>query len=171
MRGNVRLFSLPTLIGKREQIGNTKYGRGIDTIQHTAFVTGGNVKTTSGYNHYVSNGKHGGYTTTHAEKHALDNFTSQTRTRNNKKRKAILVVIRTNLANSRPCANCIRFIANHPTIHIKRVYYSINGGLMYESLQSLISSDVCHVSKGNRTSCCEDISDDDSDEPNKRINF
>jgi len=162
---------LPPLIEKRAQIGNTPYGRGIDTIQHTAIVVIGNGKTTSGYNHYVSNGKHGGYTTKHAEPHALNNLTAKTKIRNGKKRTAILVVIRTNLANSRPCANCIRFIANHPTIHIKRVYYSINGGLMYESLQSLISSDVCHVSKGNRTSCCEDISDDDSDEPNKRINF
>jgi hypothetical protein len=65
-----------------------------------------------------------------------------------------LIVMRTNIMNSRPCKHCIEHLANTYSIRIKYVYYTMDKSFIRESTKDLInicvSSITPHVSKYNR---------------------
>lgn len=163
---------LPGLIHRRKGIANTPIGRHIDNIQHAAVILNKKGSVLNTGNNYYSSRRSSGFSI-HAEQDALTktlrNFNIRRNIRrSNRKHTVYLLVIRTTLGNSYPCVNCVRCIASHPSIHVKRIYYSNNGIIEYVSLQSLINSNVNHVSKGNRHECCDE-DESDEDEKNKRI--
>lgn len=59
-------------------------------------------------------------------------------------RKCILIVVRHNMANSKPCLHCLRKIKSYG---IKKVYYSFEGTLIRENAFKMTTN---HVSSGYR---------------------
>ena len=106
-----------------------------------------NIKPFSiGYNHC----KIGNDGSTHAEVHTLERmFKSPTTGRT----RYSLVVLRTNIQNSRPCFHCIRKILSLTDIRIRYVYYSMDKTFIRETLNELMDLEKAHISKFNRYEC------------------
>lgn len=99
-----------------------------------------------GYNHC----KIGKYGSIHAEIHALNKmFKSPTTGRT----RYSLVVMRTNIQNSRPCFHCIQKLITLTGIRIRYVYYSMDKTFIRETLNELMDLDKVHISKYHRYGC------------------
>jgi hypothetical protein len=97
-----------------------------------------------GYNYYCKAGKDGSI---HAEMDILD---KARRAPHIGRTKYSLIVMRTNIMNSRPCKHCIEHIANTYSIRIKYVYYTMDKSFIRESISNLIDTcknAITHISK------------------------
>lgn len=100
-----------------------------------------------GYN-YCKAGKDGSI---HAE---IDTLDKARRAPHVGRSKYSLMVMRTNVMNSRPCKHCIDQLATTYSIRIKYIYYTMDKGFIRESTKDLTNncdnSIPPHVSKYNR---------------------
>lgn len=91
--------------------------------------------------------------TSHAEENAIRKL--QPLPRKSRLKKVDMLVIRTNreglLGSSKPCANCVRLMANklpEKGYTLNRVYYSeTGGGISCTSFHRLMHDGDCHVSR------------------------
>ena len=144
----------------------------VDTRKHVAIITTkkGRNLSTIGFNKYHPTIKHG--YTTHAEVDAMQKsirpiIKKYGRSVNKRRIPVTITVLRTTMVNSHPCLHCINAMNSNSIFKVKRVNYSFDGDIKTASMASLLSLENYHISKGNRTDCCNcstDCSDECSDE-------
>jgi cytidine deaminase len=142
--------------------------RNNDNFKHAAAITTRKGRVlTLGSNKYHTTIKHG--YTIHAEVDTIQRalrpaFIKYGRSLNKRRIPVDITVIRTSMVNSHPCMHCIKTMANNPVFAIKRVYYSNDGDISYNSMSSLLSIENPHISKANRNSCCDEDEEDEDKE-------
>lgn len=144
-----------------------------DTYKHAAAITTRKGRVlTLGSNKYHTTIKHG--YSIHAEVDTIQRalrpmYIKYGRSLNKRRIPVDITVIRTSLVNSHPCMHCINTMATNPIFAVKRVYYSNDGDMSYSSMSSLLNIENPHVSKANRSTCCEEDDMGEDDEGQKPL--
>jgi|SaaInlStandDraft_7_1057024.scaffolds.fasta_scaffold153977_1 hypothetical protein len=156
------------MIKRRCSETSSSFSKRVDQIKHVASITTrkGNVLAI-GSNKYHSTIKHG--YSIHAEADTIQRairpaYIKYGRSLNKRRIPVDITIIRTTMVNSHPCLHCINIMASNPIFAIKRVYYSNDGDLSYCSMSSLLDINNPHISKANRSTCCDEEEDSEDDD-------
>ena len=149
---------LTYMIKKRNNVAAAnKTNKKCDNYKHSASIITGKGRVLSIGSNYYHPGIKNGFTI-HAEVDTIQKASrpmmlKHKRSLNKRRIPADIYVIRTTMVNSHPCFHCINTMKANPVFNIKRVYYSIDGGLDYISMSALLNKDN-YISRGNRRGCC-----------------